>query len=131
MKRGPRLLDVDSHAHVGAGVLHVLSVLPFSPERMFWISAPRRAIRGKHAHRTNEQVVVLVSGDMLARCVWWSGGHKHQRRVHLTPGQALLLPAMVWLEMCFRATGVCVVLASEPYDAASYVHRLADLRRLS
>ncbi len=129
---GPRLLRAPCHAHPGAGRLWVLNApLPFAPRRLFWIVAPRGAVRARHAHRTNEQVVALASGALTARCVWWAGGRRRTRTWRLVPGLAVRVPALVWLELRFTAPGVCVVLASEPYDAAAYVHELADLRRRS
>jgi uncharacterized RmlC-like cupin family protein len=130
--RVPRLLRAPCHAHPGAGRLYVLNApLPFVPCRLFWINAPRGAVRARHAHRTNEQVVALASGSMTARCVWWVGGRRRTRTWRLVPGQAVYLPALVWLEMRFATPGVCVVLASEPYDASSYIDELVELRRLS
>jgi uncharacterized RmlC-like cupin family protein len=109
----------------------VLDGLPFAPCRLFWIVAPRGAIRARHAHRTNEQVVALASGALTARCVWYVCGRHHTRTWRLVPGQVIYLPALVWLELRFTASGVCVVLASEPYDAASYVQELKQLQGLS
>ena len=128
---GARLLRAPCHAHRDAGRLYVLDGLPFAPCRLFWIVAPRGAVRARHAHRTNEQVVALASGALTARCVWWSCGRCRTRTWHLVPGQAIYLPALVWLEMRFTSPGVCVVLASEPYRATSYIESLDELRRMS
>lgn len=127
----PQLLQAPCHSHQGAGRLYVLDGLPFAPCRLFWINAPRGATRARHAHRTNEQVVTLASGAMTARCVWYVHGRRLTHTWHLVPGQAIYLPSLVWIEMRFTKSGVCVVLASEPYDAASYIHELSELRGIA
>lgn len=75
--------------------------------------------------------MALASGAMTARCVWYSRGRRRTHTWCLVPGQAVYLPALVWIEMRFTAPSVCVVLASEHYAAASYIDTLAELRNLA
>lgn len=114
------------------GVLHVLNTLPFEARRLFWISTlDRPAERGGHAHRSCRQMLVPVQGHLTARCSWWSHGEPRDMDLTLEPGSALTLPPFVWLEMELGSGSVCVVLASEPYEAAEYITDREELRRLA
>jgi dTDP-4-dehydrorhamnose 3,5-epimerase-like enzyme len=93
--------------------------VPFPIRRVYYLhDVPEAGTRGGHAHRTLHQVLVAVAGgfdvvldDGVAR-----------RRVRLDdPRTALHIVPGVWREMeRFTENAVCLVLASEPYDASDY-----------
>ena len=114
-----------------AGALRVLDPLAFVAQRLFWFDAPRGAVRGGHAHRTCQQLVIPVLGTVVARARRYVSGRLRARTWRLTPSAALVVPPLVWLDLEFATDGICVVLASEGYNAAEYIATLADLRRLS
>lgn len=128
---GPRLLRTRTPVSSKDGVLRVINRLPFAPQRLFWVRAAACARRGGHAHRTNWQLLTVVSGGVDVWCVWWAGGRWRTKTVNLDPTAALVVPPLVWLELGFMHDSVCVVLASEPYRAAEYITTREELRRLA
>jgi hypothetical protein len=47
------------------------------------------------------------------------------------PTQGLHVPPLVWIKLRdFSSTSICLVLASELYDAADYIRELDEFKRL-
>jgi uncharacterized RmlC-like cupin family protein len=87
--------------------------LPFPVRRFFTISGvPADEVRGCHAHRSCEQVLVAVAGCLIVD-TWDEYGH---RRVPLATGDYIHLPAGVFATQShFSPDAVLLVLASEEY----------------
>lgn len=93
--------------------------VPFPIERVYYLyDVPTGAVRGGHAHRALQQLLVPLSGsfDVLLD----DGTEK--RSVHLNrPSVGLLLTPMIWRELVnFSSGSVCMVLASAHYDESDY-----------
>lgn len=93
---------------------------PFEIKRVYYIWATDHdSIRGKHAHRALEQVVVCTSGscDFIL-----DNGHERET-IHLNnPEQGLYLKNNIWREFTnFSDDCVVMVLASEHYDESDYI----------
>jgi hypothetical protein len=94
--------------------------IPFAVKRVFAIyDVTEGASRGGHAHRTQEQFLMIVAGD----CTATIDDGRSRAVVQLKRGsEGLYVPARHWLELAqFSAGAVCVVLASGPYDEADYI----------
>ena len=106
------------------GGLHLLEVsrhLPFTVERVFWIDhVPEGAVRGCHAHWSSHEVLFAVHGTFDVETDDGCAVSSFQLS---DDGEGLLIPAGVWCELRhFSSDAVCLVLASEEYDATGYVH---------
>lgn len=115
----------------GRGCLSVVEndgSLPFVPSRVFWISGvPAGAQRGGHSHRTCSEVVFAVSGRFEIELDY---GSYSETFVMDKPDVGVIVPAGVWCELRnFADNTVCVVLASEAYDASGYVHDKEEWRK--
>lgn len=94
--------------------------IPFDIRRVYYLhDVPYGAERGGHAHRLLQQAIIALSGSFVVRThdgIAWREHHMAD------PTQALLIPTMTWRELVhFTSGAVCVVLASEHYDASDYV----------
>jgi dTDP-4-dehydrorhamnose 3,5-epimerase-like enzyme len=90
------------------------------PKRFFVIhDVPSKEIRGEHAHRTLQQLLICLKGSVS--CVVDDG--KNRAEIRLTsPQQALLVPAKVWaIQYRYSPDAVLLVLASDKYSAEDYV----------
>ena len=115
-----RLVPLVSHANERGCLLPLeFGDLPFVPRRVFTVSeVPPGTVRGGHGHRMGEQLLVCLQGrvEVLLR-----RGPLEAMAVLLPAGPGLLVPAGVWCRQTFvDAHSVLLVLASEPYDPASY-----------
>ena len=93
--------------------------IPFPVQRVFWITdVPEGEVRGGHAHWTCDEAVFAVTGDFEIEVD--DGSRRFVTRLS-SPDRGLVIPAGVWCELRHFAPGtVCVVMASQPYDASGY-----------
>lgn len=118
---GHRLVDLPEYADArgSIAVIEHGREIAFLIRRAYLLHTEGGADRGAHAHRNLEQLIVSLRGsvDILVdtgrgRCV-----HRLDRSSF-----GLYLGPMVWREMTrFSADSLCLVLASECYDAADYI----------
>ena len=128
--RTPTIKDLRGHLvarQIGNG-------LPFLPQRCFMVSeVPSKELRGEHAHRTCEQLLICVSGSVNVLC---DDGEHRQEFTLDTPELGLYLGPMVWgTQYRYSKDSVLLVLASLPYDPDDYIRDyetfLAEKRRAS
>ena len=96
------------------------SVLPFEVKRVYYLyDIPGGSERGAHAHRKLEQLIIAASGSFDVRL----DDGKTKRTYHLNrPYHGLYLPSGLWREINnFSSGAICLVLASEKYDAGDYI----------
>lgn len=104
--------------------------LPFVPQRFFSVyNVPSGDVRGQHAHKRCQQVLVCLSGSVT--CLVDDG----QQRVsyHLSdPSVALHMPAMTWgAQYKYSPDAVLGVFASLPYDADDYIRDYDEFLELA
>ncbi len=101
-------------------VAEALDAVPFDIKRVYWLyDVPGGGSRGGHAHRRLRQMLVAVSG---AFHVTLDNGFERKTVLLNHPYQGLLVERGVWRTLDdFSSGAVCLVLASEHYDAADYM----------
>lgn len=93
--------------------------VPFDIARVYFLyDVPAAAVRGGHAHKELRQLILAVSGSFDV--ILDTG--RFRRVVHLNrPNIGLLISSKIWREIDnFSSGGICLVLASLPYDEADY-----------
>jgi dTDP-4-dehydrorhamnose 3,5-epimerase-like enzyme len=93
--------------------------IPFRIERVYYTyDVPGGAVRGGHAHKALQQVILAMSGSFDV--VLDDGAE--QRRYHLNRSYSgLYVSPMMWREIDnFSSGSVCLVLASAVYDESDY-----------
>ncbi len=101
--------------------------LPFVPQRFFVVfSVPSQDVRGEHAHRRCEQLLVCVNGSV--RAIIDDGRSRYQFLLD-SPDVGLYMPAMTWgTQFDYSPDAVLAVFASLPYDDADYIRSYDDFR---
>jgi UDP-2-acetamido-3-amino-2,3-dideoxy-glucuronate N-acetyltransferase len=96
------------------------SDLPFVPQRFFTVfDVPSADVRGAHAHRQCQQLLVCVQGSV--RSVVDDGTHR-QEFVLDRPDFGVHVMPMIWgTQYRYSSDAVLLVLASHPYDADDYI----------
>ena len=95
--------------------------VPFEIKRVFFINclANPKAIRGKHAHKTLEQIIFCVSGSFVLDL---DDGKAKQRITLKDPSWGIWLGPLLWHTMTsFTYDCVILVIASGPFDEADYI----------
>ena len=103
--------------------------VPFDIKRVYYIfdTAPN-VVRGRHAHRTLEQIAICVSGSCDINVQ--EGGMR--QTYHLdSPTTGLYIGGVVWREMQhFSPDAVLLVLASAYYDETDYIRDYQEFLQL-
>lgn len=99
--------------------------IPFRIERTYFLyDVPGGSVRGSHAHRALEQLIVAVAGSFD---VVVNDGRDVTTFSLNRAFVGLYLPPMHWRTLENFASGsVCLVLASQPYDEADYIRSLSE-----
>jgi hypothetical protein len=94
--------------------------VPFSISRAYWIyDVPGGEVRGGHAYRRLEELIVAISGsfDVVLEGATRSETVRLNRSYH-----GLYVPPMTWRQLeNFSTNGVCLILASLPYEEEDYI----------
>lgn len=94
--------------------------IPFSIERVFYIyGSDDTVVRGQHANRISEFVLINVSGTSKVRI---SNGQEECIIELNKPRMGLYIPRMIWKDMYdFSSDSVLLVLANTHYDGKEYI----------
>ena len=94
--------------------------IPFEIKRVFYIyGSDSQVVRGQHANRNSEFVLINVSGSSKVRV---DNGFEEEIIELNRPRMGLYLPTMVWKDMYdFSEDSVLLVLANTHYDGHEYI----------
>lgn len=97
-----------------------LSQIPFEIKRAYWLyDVPGGESRGSHAHKALQQFIIAASGSFR---ITLDDGKEKQSFFLNKPYQGLYVPPGLWRDLDeFSSGSVCMVLASELYDADDYI----------
>jgi dTDP-4-dehydrorhamnose 3,5-epimerase-like enzyme len=101
--------------------------VPFPLARVYYLyDVPGGAMRGGHAHRALEQLIIAITGsfDVIV------DDGSARRTVTLNRSRiGLYMPPMIWRELVnFSSGAVCIVLASAYYDESDYFRDYEEFR---
>ena len=94
--------------------------IPFEIKRVFYIyGSDSEVVRGQHANRNSEFVLINVSGTSKVRV---DNGFEEEIIELNRPRMGLYLPTMLWKDMYdFSEDSVLLVLASTHYHPEEYI----------
>ena len=95
--------------------------VPFDIKRIFYIfGSDPTVVRGKHANRRSEFVLINVCGSCKVKTVETDG--QIQEFVLDKPHTGIYIPRMVWKDMYdFSPDSILLCLSSEHYDNGEYI----------
>jgi len=105
--------------------------LPFAPQRFFTVyKVPSRDVRGQHAHRHCEQLLICLSGSVT--CLFDNLDERFTVVLD-DPSLGLHMPALTWgAQYNYSPDAVLGVFASLPYDDSDYIRDYdANLREMT
>lgn len=94
--------------------------IPFEIKRVFYIyESDATVVRGQHANRESEFVLVNVAGKSKVRI---TDGHEEMIVELNEPMMGVYIPKMIWKDMYdFSPDSVLLVLANTHYNGSEYI----------
>lgn len=102
-------------------VLEGIKDVPFNIKRIFYIyGSDKDVVRGRHANRESEFVLINVCGSCKVRT---NDGYGNEETFVLDkPHAGIYIPKLVWKDMYdFSEDSILLCLASEYYDPEEYI----------
>ncbi len=120
---GVQMLEFPQHGDERGHLVVVegMKDIPFEIKRMFYIyGSDANVVRGRHANRKSEFVLINVAGQSKVRV---DDGRGNEAVFSINrPHTGLYLPRMIWKDMYdFSADSVLLVLSNEAYDPDEYI----------
>jgi hypothetical protein len=102
--------------------------IPFKVKRVFWTyRTPKEIIRGRHAHKCTEQLLIAVNGEINVSV-------EHKKKSYnfelTTPDQGVYLPTGSWVTMEYSSQAVQIVLASDLFNPKDYIYDQTEFENL-
>jgi dTDP-4-dehydrorhamnose 3,5-epimerase-like enzyme len=126
----PTILDFGTIGDTQIGYISVAEFpknLPFEIKRVFWTYfTPNNVVRGKHAHKELEQILISVTGT-----IWVSTENVHGEKKEFVldePRKGLYVPTFYWNELRFSHNAVLLSLNSQPYNSEEYIRDYQEFR---
>jgi hypothetical protein len=114
-----KLIEVP-HFTDDRGTLSVVEdILPFTVERVYWITNTHGKIRGGHAHKVTRQALISLGGSSIINI---KNDHTSTKILLDSPTKMLLLEPEDWHTMQIEQYATLLVLASHKYDIQDYVY---------
>jgi len=123
----PHVIQLPKYGGRGASLSFIEGEnhIPFPIRRIYYLcEVKKRTIRGEHAHRDLEQLVIAITGafDMMV-----FNGEREWTFSLNAPDEALYIPTLHWGTLNnFSGGAACLVLASAPYDPKDYLTTYDD-----
>jgi len=118
----PELIDVPAiRDDLGAlGVVEGSSPFPFPIKRVYFLyDVPAGAVRGSHAHKDLNQLIIAVSGTLKVQL---DDGVTKTEYALESPAMGLVVPPGYWRTLSdFSAGSTAIVFASEEYTPSDYI----------
>lgn len=124
-------IELDRHHSQRKGDISVVEngeIVPFDVKRIYYLyDVPGGESRGGHGHKSLQQLIVAVSGSFT---VTLDDGKVKRSFTLNRPYQGLLIKPGIWRILDdFSSGSVCLVLASDLYDASDYIRNYNDFKR--
>ena len=111
-------------------IVEGLEDIPFEIKRIFYIyGSDNEVIRGQHANRESEFVLINVAGTSKVRV---KDGKGNEAVYSLNrPHTGIYLPKMIWKDMYdFSSDSVLLCLANTRYDGAEYIRDYGEFVKI-
>jgi len=129
----PHLLTFSQIGDAAIGYLsvseNVVPPLPFAVQRVYWTYyTPDNILRGRHAHRATEHVLLAVAGSIIITLEHANGRLEVFRLEN--PHVGLYVPPCVWHTMQYSQGAVQLALASQPFLEGDYIREYSEFKRV-
>lgn len=126
LKYFPKIFDNRGNLSFIENMNHI----PFEIKRVYWIyDVPGGEVRGGHAYKELEEVIIALSGSFDVALDEGSG---REQVFHLNRSyEGLYIPKLTWRQLRhFSTNAVALILASRPYEEDDYIYDYKEFKQL-
>lgn len=127
----PYLIEFDTVGEEGTGFLTYAqtdSKIPFEVKRVYWVYGTQNdSIRGNHAYKVGEQVIIAMKGDIRIHLEDKFG--KVFEFVLTKASQGLYVPGTLWRKAFMNEGSILLTLSSEIYSEENYVRNYQEFKQ--
>jgi dTDP-4-dehydrorhamnose 3,5-epimerase-like enzyme len=104
--------------------------IPFEIRRIFHMhGVPTGTIRGRHAHRTQSQFLICLSGRVEVTTIH---AGREENFVLAKSSQGIYFPALTWISVKVAEPGtIYMVMCSEWYNEDDYIRNFTEFQALT
>ena len=114
---------IDSRGNLS--FLEGVNTVPFVVKRVYWLTnVPEQEVRGGHAHKTSEQVIICTRGEILVELESRDG--LISKFFLNDPSHGLYIPPLWWGKMIFTNDAMMIGLASDEFSEEDYIRNKSD-----
>ena len=128
----PYIMQFEQFGDVSEGYITTTQYadrLPFAVRRVFWTyDTPIDVVRGHHANKATEEVLVAVAGTVTVVAETRAGKNSFTLS---SPATGLYIPAMCWTRIIFSPDAIAICMTSTDYDPQDYVHDYEEFKKLT
>ncbi|WP_247653604.1 FdtA/QdtA family cupin domain-containing protein [Flavobacterium sp. CS20] len=128
----PHIIELNSIGSSDLGYITIAEQqgnIPFEIKRIYWTYyTPNQVTRGHHAHKTLEQCIFAVSGQIEFELINKNG--EKSKFLLDSPDQGLYIPPMHWRTIKFSHNAVLLCLASDLYNESDYIRNYNNFLNL-
>jgi len=123
MLKKPHLINFDKIGDSRLGFISVVESfknIPFDIKRVYWTYyTPNEVLRGSHAHKKLEQIIIAVSGVIEFELE--DKNTNKYKFVLDNPDKGLFIPSGYWRVIKFSHNAVLLCLASQVFNEDDYI----------
>jgi hypothetical protein len=115
-----KLINLSNYKEVNGNLIVIeFKKKKFIPKRIFQVYAGAEKIRGKHAHKKSQQLLICNFGEIEIK----STDGKISKTFTLDkPNKALLIPPMIWSELKYKKKiSILTVVTDSFYSESDYI----------
>ena len=115
-----KLINLNNYKEVNGNLIVIeFKKKKFIPKRIFQVYAGAGKIRGKHAHKKSQQILICNFGEIEIK----STDGKISKTFTLNkPNKALLIPPMIWCELKYKKKiSILTVVTDSFYSESDYI----------
>ena len=101
----------------------------FAPKRIFQVYSGSGRVRGKHAHKKSQQLLICNYGKIE---VTSTDGKKTKTYILDKPNKALLIPPMIWSELRYeKKISILTVVTDSFYSEKDYIRNFDKFLKIN
>ena len=100
----------------------------FIPKRIFQVYAGSGKIRGRHAHKKSQQLLICNYGEIEIKS---TDGKKNKTHILNKSNKALLIPPLIWSELRYRKkTSILTVVTDSFFSEKDYIRNFGEFLKI-